>query len=162
MASVNSDAQTWIRAYQISRTQNFRSEGRRRPRPRSRSGARPGQAADCLDPISLTIDRDGISSALTYPGERISMRHHNMWKSAFGPGAMLSRVFGSNGAWLMQDRANELRRTPLPRCEYPGEWLWATPRSGLTLFHVGQGALRVTRRPDTLVVALRPPRAGAS
>jgi hypothetical protein len=27
----------------------------------------------------------------------------------------------------------ELRRTPLPRCEYPGEWLWATPQAGLTL-----------------------------
>ena len=41
MASVNSDAQTWIRAYQISRTQNFRSEGRRRQRPRSRWGPCP-------------------------------------------------------------------------------------------------------------------------
>src|SRR5215212_4926734 len=29
--------------------------------------------------------------------------------------------------------AGELRRIPLPRCEYPGGWLWATPRSGLTL-----------------------------
>ena len=42
----------------------------------------------------------------------------------------------------------------IPRCEYPREWLWATPRCGLTLFHVGpKGALRVTRRPDTLVSA---------
>jgi hypothetical protein len=39
VASVNSDAQTWIRAYQISRTQNFRSEGCRRLHPRSRNGA---------------------------------------------------------------------------------------------------------------------------
>ena len=48
MASVNSDAQTWIRAYQISRTQNFRSEGHRRLRPRSRSGPRP-----CPHPCAL-------------------------------------------------------------------------------------------------------------
>jgi len=41
VAPVNSDAQSWIRAYQISRTQNFRSEGRRRLRPRSRSGPCP-------------------------------------------------------------------------------------------------------------------------
>jgi hypothetical protein len=41
VASVNSDAQTWIRAYQISRTQNFRSGGCRRLRPRSRSGPCP-------------------------------------------------------------------------------------------------------------------------
>jgi hypothetical protein len=27
----------------------------------------------------------------------------------------------------------EVLRIPLPRCEYPGEWLWATSRSGLTL-----------------------------
>ena len=52
----------------------------------------------------------------------------------------------------MQDPANELRRIPLPRCEYPGEWLWATPRSGLTLLPRGpKGALQVTRRPDALV-----------
>ena len=50
------------------------------------------------------------------------------------------------------DPESGLPRIPLPRCEYHGEWLWATPRSGLTLFHVGpKGALRVTRRPDTLV-----------
>jgi hypothetical protein len=33
----------------------------------------------------------------------------------------------------MHDPANELRRIPLLGCEYPGEWLWATPRTGLTL-----------------------------
>jgi hypothetical protein len=27
----------------------------------------------------------------------------------------------------------ELRRIYLLGCEYPGEWLWATPRTGLTL-----------------------------
>src|SRR5215203_782706 len=27
----------------------------------------------------------------------------------------------------------QLQRIPLLRCEYPGGWLWATPRSGLTL-----------------------------
>src|SRR5215203_906618 len=27
----------------------------------------------------------------------------------------------------------EVRRILLPRCEYPGGWLWATLRSGLTL-----------------------------
>jgi hypothetical protein len=46
----------------------------------------------------------------------------------------------------------ELRRTPLLGCEYPGEWLWATSWTGLTLL-LGEpkGALQVTRRPDTLV-----------
>ena len=29
------------------------------------------------------------------------------------------------------------REFTLPRCEYPGEWLWATPRSGLTLLPRG-------------------------
>jgi hypothetical protein len=33
----------------------------------------------------------------------------------------------------MQDAGYGLRRTPLLGCEYPGEWLWATPRTGLTL-----------------------------
>jgi hypothetical protein len=28
-------------------------------------------------------------------------------------------------------------RISLPRCEYPGGWLWATPRSGLPLFPGG-------------------------
>jgi hypothetical protein len=28
---------------------------------------------------------------------------------------------------------NQLRRLHLLGCEYPGEWLWATPRTGLTL-----------------------------
>ena len=46
MASVNSDAQTWIRAYQISRTQNFRSEGHRCLPPRSHSGPCPREAAE--------------------------------------------------------------------------------------------------------------------
>jgi len=27
----------------------------------------------------------------------------------------------------------QLLRIPLLGCEYPGEWLWATPRLGLTL-----------------------------
>jgi Thrombospondin type 3 repeat len=50
----------------------------------------------------------------------------------------------------MHYAAYEFPRRPIPRCEYPGEWLWATPRCGLTPFHVGpKGALRVTRRPDT-------------
>jgi hypothetical protein len=30
-------------------------------------------------------------------------------------------------------RYGEVRRILLPGCEYPGEWLWATPRTGLTL-----------------------------
>jgi hypothetical protein len=48
--------------------------------------------------------------------------------------------------------ASELRRIPLPRCEYPGGWLWATLRSGLTLLPRGpKGALQVTRRPSALV-----------
>jgi hypothetical protein len=43
------------------------------------------------------------------------------------------------------------REILFPRCEYPGGWLRATPRSGLTPFHAGQkGALLVTRRPDAL------------
>jgi hypothetical protein len=42
--------------------------------------------------------------------------------------------------------------TYLPGCEYPGEWLWATPRTGLTLLPgEPKGALQVTRRSDTLV-----------
>jgi hypothetical protein len=52
----------------------------------------------------------------------------------------------------MQNDGYGLRRILLPRCEYHGEWLWATPRCGLTLFHVGpKGAFGVTPRPDALV-----------
>jgi len=61
----------------------FRSEGCRCLHPRSRTGARPHQATDRPDPISPTIDRGGISSALLYAGERIFMRHHDMWVFAF-------------------------------------------------------------------------------
>jgi hypothetical protein len=57
----------------------------------------------------------------------------------------------------------EHRRIPLPRCEYPGEWLWATPRSGLTLLPRGpQGCLASDSSAGRLGVARRPPEAGAA
>jgi hypothetical protein len=81
----------------------FGSEGRPCLRSRSRYGPCPlRQAADGSDPISPTIDRDGLSSsaALPYAGERIFMRHHNMWVSAFGSGVGLSGVPGpQNGGY---------------------------------------------------------------
>ena len=54
--------------------------------------------------------------------------------------------------YSMKDAANGLQQTHLPRCEYPGEWLRAKPRGGLTLLPRGpnKGALQVTRRPDSL------------
>jgi hypothetical protein len=49
-------------------------------------------------PLFLAIERDDLpSSALPYAGERISMRHHDMWASASGPVVGLSGVFGSGG-----------------------------------------------------------------
>src|SRR5215208_4590711 len=51
-------------------------------------------------------------------------------RSYVGP---LGRVILGCGGVAMQDPACELRRIPIPRCEYPGGWLWATPRGGLTL-----------------------------
>ena len=86
MASVNSDAQTWIRAYQISRTQNFRSEGRRRLRPRSRTGPCPlrphpyggerGRTSSTR-PTSPTLEqhKHAIIPAENPPNERLRGRY---------------------------------------------------------------------------------------
>jgi hypothetical protein len=51
----------------------------------------------------------------------------------------------------------------LPVCEYPGEWLWATPRTGLTLLP-GEPKMCLGSDSSTahLGVAQRPPGAGAS
>jgi hypothetical protein len=38
---------------------------------------------------------------------------------------------------FMQHAEYDLLRIYLPRCEYPGEWLWAMPRTGLTLLPRG-------------------------
>src|SRR5918994_7686210 len=63
----------------------------------------------------------------------------------------------------IQDPASELRGIPLPRCEYPGGWLWATPRSGLTLLPRGPsrclGSDSSAGHPG---VARRPPGSGAA
>ena len=56
----------------------------------------------------------------------------------------------------MHDPASEVRRIYLPPCEYPGEWLWATPRSGLILFHAGRRCLASDSSAGQLGVALRP------
>jgi hypothetical protein len=55
VASVNSDAQTWIRAYPISRTQNFPSEGRLAREGASRKGARPCPQRACCGCVTLTF-----------------------------------------------------------------------------------------------------------
>jgi hypothetical protein len=54
------------------------------------------------DPISPSSDRDGLwsSAALPYAGERIFMRHHDTWLSAFVPWIGLSGVFGPVGTEL--------------------------------------------------------------
>jgi hypothetical protein len=62
----------------------------------------------------------------------------------------------------MLNAAYELPRMHLPRCEYHEEWLWATPRTGLTPFHVGQKCLASDSSAGRLGVALRPPGAGAA
>src|SRR5215211_9557022 len=63
----------------------------------------------------------------------------------------------------MNDPASELRRTPLLGCEYPGGWLWATPRSGLTLLLRGpEGCLASDSSAEHPGVARRPPGAGAA
>src|ERR671913_996223 len=54
-------------------------------------------------------------------------------------------------------RKGEVRRVYLPRCEYPGEWLWATPRCGLTLFHAGRRCLASDSSAGRLGVAQRHP-----
>src|SRR5215203_59655 len=60
-------------------------------------------------------------------------------------------------------RKGELRRIHLPGCEYPGGWLWATLRSGLTLLPRGpQGCLASDSSAGHLGVALRPPGTGAA
>jgi hypothetical protein len=83
----------------------FRSEGRHCLLPRRVPV--PAPASPPTAPISVTIARDGLWSwaTLTYAGERVFMRHHNMWVSAFGPGTWLAGVFdpqnGRNaGCWL--------------------------------------------------------------
>ncbi len=58
-----------------------------RAHPRYPVRLSPPEAADPSDPISSTVDRDGISSlAFPYTAERIFMRHHDMWVFVFGPG----------------------------------------------------------------------------
>jgi hypothetical protein len=76
----------------------------------------PDGAISMPDPISPSSDRDGLaSSSVLYAGGRVFMRHHDMWGSAFGPGAGASGVLGSEGPRLMQDLTNGLRRITLPR-----------------------------------------------
>ena len=51
----------------------------------------------------------------------------------------------------------------IPRCEYPGEWLWATPRTGLTLLPRGpQGCLPSDSSAGHLGAAQQPPGTGAA
>jgi len=81
-------------------SQKFGGEGRSRQRPRSRTGARPRQAADSSDPVTPTIDRDGLPSSLLYAAcRRIFMRHHDIWGLAFAPGA------GSSGEFRLRRTA---------------------------------------------------------
>ena len=57
---------------------------------------------------------------------------------------------------------DELLEIPLPRCEYPGGWLWAMPRTGLTLLPRGPyRCLASDLSAGSLSVARRPPGAGA-
>src|SRR5215203_913030 len=57
----------------------------------------------------------------------------------------------------------QLRRIPLPRCEYPGGWLWATPRGGLTLIpREPKVCLASDSSAGSPGVARRPPGAGAA
>jgi hypothetical protein len=95
-------------------TQKFGGGGRSNPDPLSRTGARPRQAADRSDPLSLAIERDGLSSsAFLYAGERIFMRHHDMWASIFGFGMGFSAVSGPQTG-TMRDAGYGLRRIPQP------------------------------------------------
>ena len=72
----------------------------------------PDGAVSAPDPISPSSDRDGpSSSSVLYAGGRISVRHHDIWGSAFGPGAV--GEFGSEGPRLMQDLTNGLPRISL-------------------------------------------------
>jgi hypothetical protein len=58
------------------------------------------------------------------------------------PGSLLRQHFLHYGTFFTKvvkksqqaNGASEHLRIPLPRCEYTGEWLWATSWTGLTLF----------------------------
>jgi hypothetical protein len=72
--------------WRVWKLQKFGGEGRGRQWPRSRYGAHPRPTAERPDPISLAIDRDDTSSAVLYAGERIFMRHHDLWGRRSVPG----------------------------------------------------------------------------
>jgi hypothetical protein len=94
-------------------TQKFGGGGRGRQRPgRLRV---PGPARPPTAPVSLASDRDGLpSSALPDAGERIFMRHHDMWASTFGPVAGLSAVFGLVASRLWRIAEVSFREYPFP------------------------------------------------
>ena len=93
----------------------FRSEGRLRPHPRSRIGARPCQAAYCPDSASLTIDRDGISSSAFPMQASASLCGTTLCGCRpLGPGWGYRALLASITV-AMQDSANGFRRIPLPR-----------------------------------------------
>jgi hypothetical protein len=81
-------------------TQKFGGGGCSRQCPGRVPVPAPRRVADSHGLIPLAIDPDTLSSALPYAGERIFMLQHDMWGSAFGPGAGLSTVFGpQNGGY---------------------------------------------------------------
>jgi hypothetical protein len=87
-------------------------------------------------PKSVTIDPNGLppSSTLLYAGERIFMRHHDMWASAFGLGTGSSGEFGSAGHHPMQDLTNRLlRKTVLGNLVHEGSRQGCTPGPDPTL-----------------------------
>src|SRR5215203_5552536 len=87
--------------------------------------------------------------------------------ASLGTGSLNELDFGSLSVrWTVVSRAFRISDAvgTLPRCEYPGGWLWAMPRSGLTL--LPRGPLRRCPASDSsagsLGVARRPPGAGAA
>ena len=83
--------------------------------------------------------------------------------SGQGYAGCLDGCFQGYRGKAMQDLGYDLPRIPIPRCEYPGEWLWAAPRTGLTLIPRGPNrCLASDSSVGLLGVVQRPPGAGAS
>src|SRR5215203_1861468 len=109
-------------------------------------------------PICLAAELQEVGGSLRVqgrelPGHGAARVHSDPAQKVFTRWLLVSN--------FLERRQHEVRRIPLPGCEYPGEWLWAMPRSGLTL--LPRGLLRRCLLSDSsagllvLGVALRPP-----
>src|ERR687889_679479 len=129
--------------------------------------------ADDNAPPTGSVDTRGSRGTSAPAQEVVRVRRDHVQRPAVGIellldalGSVHSRVLGPGRPNFLERRLAtvQLPRIPLPRCEYPGEWLWATPRSGLTLLPRGpqQRCLASDSSAGHPGVARRPPGTGAA